>query len=251
MIELPNYKTYFGGKQASGVYQTIINHIPKHVIYVEPFLGRGTIMRLKRPAPLWNIGIDKDLDLCNEWAAAANDSRFIIYNTCGIEFLESMSDSTKIAGMSGSDVFVYLDPPYLLNTRLSPKKQYKHELTEADHIRLLQAAVNCKYNVAISCYDNDLYSRMLPGWRKINFKSQTRRGQATETLYMNYPEPTELHDYSFLGRNFRERERIKQKVKRHVNRLNQLPVHERNAIINAISEKVSGHNTIFNDWRHG
>jgi hypothetical protein len=79
---------------------------------------------------------------------------------------------------------------------------------------------------------------MLPGWRKIHFKAQTRRGTATETLYMNYPEPKQLHDYRFIGTNYRDRDRIQQKIKRHVNRLQRLPVLERNAIIQAITTKI-------------
>ena len=50
---------YHGGKNGSGVYQTIINLIPPHDTYIEPFLGAGAIMRMKRPAAR-NIGIDRD-----------------------------------------------------------------------------------------------------------------------------------------------------------------------------------------------
>lgn len=239
MIDLPNYKTYFGGKQASGVYQTIINHISKHMVYIEPFLGRGTIMRLKKPAPHINVGYELDKQLFENWSIATKGNpNFAVYNSCGISVLEYFSKKDYISGFTGSDVFIYADPPYLFSTRRSTRKQYKHEFTVDDHKRFLTAAANIKFNVAISCYDNDLYSSMLHGWRKINFKSQTRRGTAIETLYMNYSEPVELHDYSFLGKNFRERERIKQKIKRNVERLQRLPLYERTAIIQAIAENV-------------
>jgi len=57
---------YPGGKNGSGVYQKIINQMPPHKIYVEPFLGGGAVMRYKRPAGT-NIGIDKDPEAINLW----------------------------------------------------------------------------------------------------------------------------------------------------------------------------------------
>src|SRR5271154_4598059 len=50
---------YPGGKNGAGVYQTIINLIPPHAVYIEPFLGGGAVMRLKRPAAV-NVGLDLD-----------------------------------------------------------------------------------------------------------------------------------------------------------------------------------------------
>lgn len=46
------------------------------------------------------------------------------------------------------DSFFYLDPPYLLNTRSA--KQYQHEMTEEDHIQLLETIVHCSAQIMIS-----------------------------------------------------------------------------------------------------
>jgi hypothetical protein len=62
--------TYPGGKSGSGVYQRIINLMPPHEVYIEPFLGGGAILKRKRPARL-NIGIDLDADVIAAWQAAA------------------------------------------------------------------------------------------------------------------------------------------------------------------------------------
>jgi hypothetical protein len=51
---------------------------------------------------------------------------------------------------------------------------------------------------------------------------------------MNYPEPVELHDYRYLGRNFRERERIKRKTQRWERKLRSMPALERHAIFAAM-----------------
>jgi len=42
---------YDGGKGAMGCAQWIINQIPPHRVYIEPFLGGGAVLRLKAPAP--------------------------------------------------------------------------------------------------------------------------------------------------------------------------------------------------------
>ena len=229
-----NIDSYYGGKEASGVPQAIINQIPPHQIYIEPFLGRGTIMRYKKPAPLHNIGSDLNRDLVTKWQYSNTPDNFIIHCQDGISLLEHLCSNTIFIDV-GSQVFVYLDPPYLIETRQTPRKVYKHEFSREDHIRLLNIAIKLPFTVAISCYDNSLYQEHLKEWRKITFPSQTRKGTAMETLYMNYPEPCALHDYTYLGKDYRERERIRQKIKRHIEGLKRLPLYECQAIIEAIT----------------
>jgi site-specific DNA-adenine methylase len=248
-IKIPGYETVYGGKNGSGVYQAIINNFPPHKIYIEPFLRSGAIMRLKKPAELWNIGIDIDIDVCIAWDNILSKIdlklHYDVFNECGIEFLEHIFDRSigyndfVNAGLQfPEDLLIYCDPPYLIETRSTPKGVYKHEFTIEHHIRLLKAINELPFCIAISCYDNDLYSTMLSGWRKITYKTQTRSGTVIETLYMNYPKPLQLHDYHFLGNDFRQRERIRQKIKRHVNRLKRLPSYEMQAIIEAIKTKI-------------
>ena len=54
---------------------------------------------------------------------------------------------------------------------------------------------------------------------------------------MNYPEPFELHDYSYLGENFRERERIKRKKDRWRLKLQSMPALERFAILSVLQDR--------------
>jgi site-specific DNA-adenine methylase len=236
MIIIPNTGSYYGGKNGSGVYQAIINQIPPHKVYIEPFLGKGAIMRYKKPAPVYNIGCELDEDLINSfWNPAIKEQglNIIVNHKNGIDFLHDVGHGETFI-QYGKEVFVYCDPPYLIESRKTPRARYKHEFLRADHIEFLDVVTRLPFNVAISCYNNDLYSDQLKGWRKIEFKAQTRQGSATEVLYMNYPEPEQLHDYSYLGKTFRERERIRKKLQRHVQGLKRLPIFERKAIIEAI-----------------
>lgn len=86
-----------------------------------------------------------------------------------------------------SNVFIYCDPPYILSTRTG--KQYKHEMTEQDHLRLLELLIEHPGPVILSGYDNDLYNNTLKGWCKdsIAGSAEYYGGKCrTEVTWMNY-----------------------------------------------------------------
>ena len=58
--------SYNGGKGGAGVYQKIINAMPKHTVYIETHLGGGSIMRKKKQVSC-NIGIDIDTAVINSF----------------------------------------------------------------------------------------------------------------------------------------------------------------------------------------
>jgi hypothetical protein len=88
--------------------------------------------------------------------------------------------------------------------------------------------------VMISGYKSLLYIESLRDWYQHSFQVKTHHGTAIEWIWMNYPPPDELHDYRYLGDNFRERERIKRKTTRWLERLEKMPVLERQALLSAI-----------------
>lgn len=84
-----------------------------------------------------------------------------------------------------ANVFMYLDPPYLLQTRNG--KQYRHEMSDQDHIEMLEAAVKSKAKIMISGYDSDLYNDYLSSWTKFQFNSCAEQGKSRiETVWCNY-----------------------------------------------------------------
>ncbi len=91
--------------------------------------------------------------------------------------------------------------------------------------------------VIISGYWTSLYAKMLAAWNHSTFQTTNRAGNLTEEhLWFNYPHPVELHDYRYLGTNFRERERIKRKKARWVAKLSKMAILERQAIMGALAE---------------
>lgn len=221
--------SYNGGKAGAGVYQQIINQIPPHRTYIEAFLGDGAIMRAKHPATN-SIGIERDETVvAGRWAAHDVPCLTVI---CGDA--RSFLSSYPWQG----DEFVYLDPPYLMTTRSSQRNLYGCEFaSEEEHAGLLALARSIPVPVGISGYWSELYARELADWRTISFQAVTRSGRlATEWLWMNYPPPLELHDYRYLGSDYRERERIKRRRERWKARLRRLPDQERHALFAAIAE---------------
>lgn len=223
------FDTYPGGKGGPGVYQTIINEQPPHEVYIEPFLGGGAVMRMKRGAAR-NIGVDLSAAVVEAWRAPSLDMAMCpgeVVQGCGIAFLSSYR-------WTGREL-VYVDPPYVRAVRRTTKDLYEYEMTDEDHRRLLRLLVGLPCYVQVSGYWSDLYGESLSNWRLVRFQAQTRGGRmAEECLWMNYGRPAALHDYRYLGRSFRERERVKRKVGRWAAGLARLPELERRAILSAL-----------------
>jgi hypothetical protein len=209
-------------------------------------LGGGAIMRQKRPAPL-NIGLDLDPSTIARFndegpgPLAGNDdatgstarngdarSHFRFQQGDGIAFLRSYA-------FTGAEL-VYCDPPYMHETR-GRADLYRFEMDDRQHVALLATIKALPCRVMISGYWTRRYATALKGWNTASFEAMTRGGRtATEWLWFNFPEPVALHDYRYLGEDFRQRERIKRKKQRWVNRLHTMPTLERRALLAAIGE---------------
>lgn len=217
---------YPGGKAGPGVYQRIINHMPPHRVYIEPFLGAGAVLRNKRPA-VENIGVELDQDVIAE-RHSDHESGTTIIHADALEYLRDR--------WWQGDELVYCDPPYVADSRTGGQ-MYRYEMTTAQHMELLSTlnALPSGVRVMISGYHSKLYASALKGWTLITFGSMTRRGMALEHLWMNFADPLELHDYRYLGEDYRERERIRKKVTRWTAKLEGMPKLERQALMAALS----------------
>lgn len=99
--------------------------------------------------------------------------------------IENLPALDLIKRFDYGNVFMYIDPPYLLGTRAG--KQYANEMSDTDHKELLQQLTRSKAMVMISGYDSEMYNDMLLGWRKKEFISHTEKGtKRTEVVWMNY-----------------------------------------------------------------
>lgn len=214
---------YPGGKGA--VYHKLVNLMPPHEVYIETQLGGGAVMRNKRPANL-NIGVEIDPEVIRMWGDG-NQIDFEMIHGDAVNYLKSY----RFIGKE----LVYCDPPYLRETRKKPKRLYRYEYSRKQHEELLEILKSLKCKVMISGYKSTLYQESLNGWHTHSYQASCQHGVATEWIWMNYSPPVELHDYRYLGDNFRKRERIRNKSKRWASKLKSMPVLERQALLAAMA----------------
>lgn len=225
---------YPGAKTNSGIIQFLINNIPVHDRYFELFAGSAQLFRTKRPANvsyLNDVDIDVTRALFNEFG---EDIRNEFNSISFVDFVLKYKDNERDFNR---DCFLYLDPPYPECSRRNGRKYYKYEMLDNKaHITFLTLCKTIDANIMISTRENDLYDEHLPGWRKKVFNTVDRVGPVQEVIYMNYPEPNQLHQYDYVGEDFTDRQRIKRKLERIVRKIGALPVYERHLIMQALND---------------
>ncbi|HGL6322643.1 TPA: DNA adenine methylase [Citrobacter amalonaticus] len=85
----------------------------------------------------------------------------------------------------------FVDPPYVHDTRTGSTKTsaYRFEMSNADHIELLDALKGLQGMVIVCGYDSDLYNNALAGWQRVT-RTTAANGhsgsvQRTECLWIN------------------------------------------------------------------
>lgn len=100
--------------------------------------------------------------------------------------IENQDALTLIRRHKRNNVLVYADPPYVLSTR--SKRIYAYEMTDADHVQLLEALLEHPGPVLLSAYDNPLYENTLTGgWSKVEKLANCEAGSVRlEVLWLNH-----------------------------------------------------------------
>jgi len=99
--------------------------------------------------------------------------------------LECRPAHDVIRAQDTPDTLFFIDPPYLPSTR--SKAGYRHEMTDTDHIALLEQLRHVKGMVVLSGYPSDLYDQTLHNWHRIERQSRAAGSTRprTEVLWLS------------------------------------------------------------------
>jgi DNA adenine methylase len=98
--------------------------------------------------------------------------------------IENMPALKLIKRYRYPQVLIYCDPPYVLSTRKG--RIYAEEMTDNDHIELIETLDNHPGPVLLSGYSCDLYNKRLKHWERKVCKTHAEKGKPrSEVLWIN------------------------------------------------------------------
>jgi DNA adenine methylase len=100
-------------------------------------------------------------------------------------YIFNLSAVQIIKNFNTPNVFLFCDPPFLLETK-NKKQMYESEMTTDDHIELSIALNDFSGKVLLTGYMNPLYKRLYAGWNMEKRKSATKTKKTAEIIWKNY-----------------------------------------------------------------
>lgn len=100
---------------------------------------------------------------------------------------------------NNSETLFYCDPPYIKSLRNSGK-EYDYEMTDENHIDLLDLCNKARCKIAISGYDGKIYNKYLKDWYKsvsTEKKNGFRQSSKQEILWTNY-DPDQVNNLNLF-----------------------------------------------------
>lgn len=219
---------YFGGKNR--IYQHIINLIPRHERFVEAFAGSAAVSRhlARGDAEAWAIELEP--------AQAGRLRKLLpgrrVVEGCAIAWLEEHAPGF------GPETFIFADPPYPIEDRVSARARYACELDAAQHERLAAVLLATRARVLVCGHPWGAYLRLFAGWKRHEIPITWRSHRpGIEALWANYDSPLPLHDYRYVGNDKRVRQDRRRQVARHVAKFGAMKPDAREAVLRALVER--------------
>ncbi len=131
------------------------------------------------------------MNVGGEWGAFASQLELWIARMRGV-LLEQRPATELITRYDAPGVLLYVDPPYLPETRSASvrwtagKCAYAHEMTIGEHEQLLDQLNASRAMVVLSSYPSPAYDAALRHWRRLELAARAHRNSPrTEVVWIN------------------------------------------------------------------
>ncbi|MFT4191889.1 MAG: DNA adenine methylase [Comamonas sp.] len=114
----------------------------------------------------------------HEWASYPRSLVSIARRLQGV-IIECRPATEIIKAQDTPDTLFFVDPPYMPSTRT--QSGYRHEMTEAEHVALLNQLKTIKGLVVLAGYPSDLYDSALSDWRRVERPHRAAGSTRTRT----------------------------------------------------------------------
>jgi DNA adenine methylase len=193
---------YFGGKWALAPW--IIEHMPAHRVYVEPFGGAASVL-LRKPRSKVEVYNEIDDEIVGIFRILQNPAqcrelfrllRRTPYARREFEIAFQKTDDPLLRAQRAiiraymsfhHTALFFVDPPYVACTRRM-SAFYRHEMNDAAHLALLEKLKTVKGRVMISGYASALYDDTLTGWQRLthrHYAAASGAKERTEVLWIS------------------------------------------------------------------
>lgn len=135
---------------------------------VRSFMGFGTTAAFGRKTGFRANSNRSGTPPAADWMSYADALVLAVSRLRGV-VIESTPAGTLIDRFDHPDTLFYVDPPYVHGTRSrgNPKHLYRHELSDDDHLVLIEQLRALSGMVVLSGYPSALYEEALRGWLKV------------------------------------------------------------------------------------
>jgi len=125
----------------------------------------------------------------HDWMNYPNGLQRVVERLRGV-IIENRPAIDVISQHDCADALIFADPPYLSDTRAparsGARKNYRHEMSDEEHLVLLEALAAVEGAVVLSGYPHALYDDNLPGWERIERAALADGARPrTECLWIN------------------------------------------------------------------
>lgn len=125
----------------------------------------------------------------HDWVNYPDALEMIVKRVAGV-VIEHRPAIDVMSQHDGPETLHYVDPPYVWATRSkahnSSKKNYRHELSDADHVKLLDFLQTLQGTIVLSGYATSLYDAALTGWQRVEKPALADGARdRTEVIWIN------------------------------------------------------------------